>query len=1112
MIWDTQHQPRATILDLLLGHAQTHPQKLLYGFCDAEGQMRESYSYGAFVQRTNDIAMHLMREHAFEPGERVLLVYPPGIEMLCAFFACIRLGLIPVPVCPPSSHGFAATLHRMNFIAEDCGATAVLTDRSYFWSIKLRRARSQIAALSRVRDRTSRLQWIVTSDAEPCGRADLRQAHSEILFLQYTSGSTRDPRGVMVTHRNVLENCATVFDYGPIGVSWLPQYDDMGLIGSCLFVAIAGGTTYGFSPVDFLQRPLSWLETISRSRATASAAPNFAYEFCLRGDRIRDEDLARIDLSSLRLLMNGAEPVRADVFRRFLKRFEPYGLQAGTFCAAYGLSEYTLAVSNRGSKVRSFDTARLAENEATPAGDPAADRESTTLVSCGRPLGTTEVKIVDVTSRPVEAPPGRIGEIWVDGPSKCLGYWNRTRLTEQTFEARLEDGDDHRGRWLRTGDLGFRHDGELFVCGRLKDLIIVRGLNYYPQDIEAIVEEDPAIRKGCVAAFAVDKDGGEVLAVVAELRTAKRPARTEEINLSLRRRLGIVADSFTYIPSRTIPKTSSGKIRRHEARARWLENRLKVVAQVECVPPPLRPTPDRSQGTPIVDDETVWGTSESLDLTFHRRGLTGREDATLGDVGLDSLGLVELALELESHLEAAGAKGLGGVIDLRWLQRIAISELLELLHQVIASTPGAKLRFRQAFAGLRPEHQQIEHHMMRGDARLGVDALPPESVKSRAGPAERGILLTGGTGFFGPFLLRSLLEQCDDPVYVLVRASDEEHAWARLESAIASLGPSLRTGALEQWRRRVIPVCGDLGQPDLGLSRADWGLLAEKTHAVYHNGAWVNYLHDYAILRPTNVIGTRDLLRLATDRRAKVVNHVSTTFVFGWSTTETLFEEDTNRDMALLDFGYSQSKWVSEQIVLNAMKQGLSARVFRPALIAPSLCGGGENFDIAMRLLTFMLKHGMGTSAQNQVSFSPADLVADNIVAISGLPDTVGQTFHVTRDARSTMRDITDLLGEQTERGFTHHEVAEFVPAVVGRCGREDLLFPLLNFLVRSVDSITAMEFKEYDNQHYQRARARSPLAREDPPLEDVVAGIVRFMRRHGLIEVPSSKRLAKRP
>jgi len=240
---------------------------------------------------------------------------------------------------------------------------------------------------------------------------------------------------------------------------------------------------------------------------------------------------------------------------------------------------------------------------------------------------------------------------------------------------------------------------------------------------------------------------------------------------------------------------------------------------------------------------------------------------------------------------------------------------------------------------------------------------------------------------------------------------------------------------------------------------------------------------------------------LASTGRTKVLNHISSTFVFGWSTKDTLYETDTNQDMELLDFGYSQSKWVSEQLVLEAMRRGLPGRVFRPALIAPSVDGGGNNFDIAIRLLAFMLDQGITTTAQNQVSLMPGDITANNIVAIANLPDTVGETLHVTRDVYAGLTDITGVFSELTDTPFERYPVKEFVPLMIERCQRGDILFPLLNFFVHSADNITAMEFKRYDSARYQAARDRSEFGVQDPPLRDVVLGIVRFMVRHGLVE-----------
>jgi thioester reductase-like protein len=1070
-----------SILERFHRWTESDPDQLLYAFLDIQGRITESYTYAQFLQRTSDIASHIRRTHPMAPGERVLLAYPPGLEMICAFFACVRLGLIPVPVYPPNGHGFQAALHKTDFIARDCQAAAVLTTRSYYWSMKLNETRNRVATLSLRRPSVSKLEWIVSTEANRGARADFHEAHSDVLFLQYTSGSTGDPKGVMVTHENILANCAAVVDHRPIGVSWLPQYHDMGLIGYYIFFSLSGGTTYGFSPLDFIQRPSLWLETISRYRGTASSAPNFAYEYCLRPDKVPLDGLENLDLSSLRFLMTAAEPVRGDVFHAFIRRFEPYGLDPGSLFSAYGLAEFTLAVSNYGRTIQAFDRTALRRHTVQPAGT-AAPAATTTLVSCGRVLGTSEVRIVDVAAAPCEAGERGVGEIWVRGPSKCRGYWRRPELSASVFEARLPGDPEAGPTWLRTGDMGFLHDGELYVCGRSKDMLIVRGLNYYPQDIEALVETDDRIRKGCVAAFACEGESGEVLVVVAELKNRRRMPDARDLNRRLLQGLGVTAASFVFIEPRTIPKTSSGKLVRYLVRERWLERQLAVLGQVDLTV---------GEDVPVVRESRAW---------IRRFGLTGTETWPVEDAGFDSLRLVEFSHALKEELEAHGHRDLAQAVDLRVLQKIAICELFELLDQIAAAAPHAKHRFRRALTELGREHRALETEMMRRDAclRFDVGALP--AVPARGSAAQSGVLLTGGTGFFGPFLLTSLLEQGADDIHVLVRANPGE-ALRRIREGLMSVSAD-GSSCPEGWESRVHPVCGDLSAANLGLDTATWRALAENVHTIYHNAALVNYLLDYQSMREANVGGTSEVIRLAMSHGCKVLNHISSTFIFGWSVQETLSETDTNAAMDRLDFGYSQSKWVSEQVVRDAMQKGLRARIFRPALLTPSVQGGGYNFDISIRLLAFMIEHGIGTTAQNQVSFTPADLAAGNIVAISGVPESVGATCHVTRDEHATLLDITKILGDLTGRTFRNYALPDFVPEVIRRCHPGDILFPLLGFLVRSVDNISAMEFKRYDNRDYRRLRDASTRGRADPPLHDVVLGMLRFMRKHGLVEV----------
>jgi thioester reductase-like protein len=296
---------------------------------------------------------------------------------------------------------------------------------------------------------------------------------------------------------------------------------------------------------------------------------------------------------------------------------------------------------------------------------------------------------------------------------------------------------------------------------------------------------------------------------------------------------------------------------------------------------------------------------------------------------------------------------------------------------------------------------------------------------------------------------------------------------------------------------RLSVVCGDLAKPQLGLNQTRWKTLAQNTHTIVHNGAMVNYLYNYEAMRDANVLGTKALIALAFDERLKVFNHISTTFVFGWSKQDVLSESDINTDLGLLDFGYSQTKWVSEKIVRDALSKGLPGRIFRPALVSPTGDCSTADADISVRLLAFMVKHRIGTSAPNQVSFTPVDQVAENIVAIALNPESLGQTLHVTRDEYASLADVTEILGRLSGVPIALLDLHDFVAAVIARCTKEDPLFPLLNFFVRSTDNISSMSFKRYDNSQYRAARAGANCSGERS-LEAVVTGIYEYMKKQG--------------
>jgi amino acid adenylation domain-containing protein/non-ribosomal peptide synthase protein (TIGR01720 family) len=566
--------PFSTLSEGLRFRALERPEATAFTFLLDGEEEAGHLTFGDLDRQARAVGALLQRRVA--PGERVLLLYPPGLGYIAAFFGCLYAGAVAVPAYPPRQN---RSLPRLRAVLADARPRAALTTA---------------AILSRVqgwRDEAPDLDgllWEVTDDL-PSALAEsweeLPEDAASLAFLQYTSGSTGTPKGVALSHGNLLHNLELMrraFGFGPHsrGVIWLPPYHDMGLIGGILQPLYAGFPVTLMSPASFLQRPLRWLQAISRTRATSSAGPNFAYDLCAR--RISPEERAELDLSCWRVAINGAEPVRADTLERFMAAFGPCGFEREAFCPSFGLAEATLIVSggrrSRPPQVRELDAAGLERHRVEPAEEGAGAVRR--LVGCGEVLPGQTVHVVDPESRALR-PPGVVGEIWVAGPSVALGYWERAEETQKVFRAEAQ-GLAGKG-FLRTGDLGFLAGGELFVTGRLKDLIIIRGRNLYPQDVELAAERShPALTAGAGAAFSVEMDGEERLVFVSEVARGSG-LDVEQIAAAVRRavaaELEVQVSDVVLVRTATIPKTTSGKIQRRACRESYLSGSLTMVGR-----------------------------------------------------------------------------------------------------------------------------------------------------------------------------------------------------------------------------------------------------------------------------------------------------------------------------------------------------------------------------------------------------------------------------------------------------------------------------------------------------------------------------------------------------
>jgi amino acid adenylation domain-containing protein len=691
----------ATLVDLLHWRTLQDPDRLAYTFITDGEEEEVSWTYKELDRRARSIGAWLQALNA--QGERVLLLYPPGLEYIAGFFGCLYAGAIAVPTYPPRAHH---SIDRLLAIVADSQATAILTIGPI--RTKLEGVCSQIPSMERMR-------WLSTDAADDTAEQWIRPVlgSEHTAFLQYTSGSTSTPKGVIVSHGNLLHNERIIQQtFGQTEnstiVGWLPLYHDMGLIGNVLQSVYAGARCVLMSPTGFLQRPLRWLEAISRNRATTSGGPNFAYELCVRRSAAAAD--SSLDLSSWGVAFNGAEPIRAATLEKFAATFGPYGFRREAFHPCYGLAEATLLVTGKqhpgAPAIVSIQVPALEKNRVVETS--ICDSSSYSLVSCGGTAPEQRVVIVDPELL-TECAADEVGEVWVAGPSVAQGYWNSPDETAITFRARLRNnGDDF---FLRTGDLGFLREGELFLTGRLKDLIIIRGLNHYPQDIEFTVEgSHAALRRGGGAAFSVEVQGEERLVVVQEVEFRRQVNVTEvaeNICQAVSEKHELEIQSVVLIKPGSIPKTSSGKIQRRACRTLFLAGGLEVIGQWQAASAAADKEPVSIPESVLQNPEDIESWLVSQLAT--RLGLEeGRVDTNqpIARYGLDSL----MAIELMHGIESSLGVSLPMVI---FLQSPTISQLAAQVRVQLSTLAAAPKKSIAAIA-----ERVVEHSLSYGQRSL----------------------------------------------------------------------------------------------------------------------------------------------------------------------------------------------------------------------------------------------------------------------------------------------------------------------------------------------------------------------------------------------------------
>jgi acyl-CoA synthetase (AMP-forming)/AMP-acid ligase II len=566
---------------VLRERARNQPGDVAYVFLANGEDPGDPLTYGELAAGVR-VRAELLHQRGLA-GARAVLLYPTGPEFIQAFLACAIARACGVPVHVPNRRRGIQLLRK---IADDAGATTVLTTRA---------VRDDLLDRFGALPELSGLHLVATdepAESSPLPATDDRigpePEADDLALLQYTSGSTGDPKGVMVTHANLWHNAEAISQHWPLGpsgavVSWLPLFHDLGLMFGVVLPIHAGVPAYLMPPSAFMRRPMRWLEAVSRFRATHTAAPNFAYQLCVDAART-DQVPSTLDLSSLRAAMNGAEPVRWSTVRQFAAAFSRFGFSPPAMSPGYGLAEATLKVCGtpHGRPPHALDVSAEALREGRVVIASEAGPATATVVSCGTAAPGTRVRVVDAdtgTARPA----GAIGEVWVSGPCVARGYWGRPVASRLTFSARIR-GEEGAGRFLRTGDLAFVHDGELYLTGRLKDVLVFRGRNHYPHDIEYTVEAcHSSLRPACAAAFSVDRGDHEDLVVVVEvdgrvLRDTAPVDLAASIRTAIRDEHSLETGDIVFIRRGTLPRTTSGKIQRGLCRQSYVDKALQLVA------------------------------------------------------------------------------------------------------------------------------------------------------------------------------------------------------------------------------------------------------------------------------------------------------------------------------------------------------------------------------------------------------------------------------------------------------------------------------------------------------------------------------------------------------
>ena len=950
--------------------AENHPEKPAFTFLTDNGRPESSLTYKQLYDRASIIGSELAGRGL--QGKNVILMYPPGLDFIAAFLGCLVYGIIPCPL-----HEFK--LNRSNDslinIINSTDASALLCNKKIY------------ADISRLLEGVEVISTDELSASESYIHQQFKHTHSikntELAFIQFTSGSTSTPKGVMVSHKNLFTNVNMMqavmgTNSESVFVCWLPHYHDMGLVGNILHSMFVGAFCVVMNPMVFLARPVQWLRAVEQFQGSIITAPNFAYQHCI--NKIPDTLLADLDLSSITVAVNAAEPVYYKTIEQFTKKFAQTGLKPEALCPYYGMAEATVFVSgdmyhdkptflriNRDAY--KHDSTIVLENEHS---------ESLCLVACGENVSGQDIIIVEPESQ-VELAEAKVGEIWISGENISSGYYKNNDANKKSF-ACLTDKEGH--VYYRTGDLGFFYDNKLYISGRSKDMIIINGANYYPQDIEIVVEEvSSSINANGVAAFSFHVDGKEQLIVAIELtRNAVKELSADvksidklgkSIKYAISENIGVSLAKVVFTRPRSLPKTSSGKVCRSKIAKAFEDATLEYIG--------CHPSGDLNtfldELINLKDEDKKMTNIEQTLKYFSDKGPNHlhifsqlvdvfRTDFGIGisdiDVsksvfsyGIDSIRLIDIHSKLEKSLK----------YQIPTEIMFKSNDLVSLIDELVNCANG--------------ETEELNFSFLDEDVNYWTNKLieRKDSSPLQDSTLANEIFLTGTSGYLGIYLLKDLLLETDADIYCLVRAMDETMGLNRIINNAKSYEIGFSDAELE----RIKVIIGDVSKEKFGLDDNDYLEISRRVGSVYHCAAIDNFYLPYNVVRSVNVIGVVHIIEFCLFKSKKSLFHVS-------SCAASLIDGQKNVETIGLVNGYAQSKYVSEKIVLELNKQGMDITNYRFGYLYSLEADMADEEQGFETFITAMLKMECMPNIDMVFDLTPVEYSSKSIVRTSKLP------------------------------------------------------------------------------------------------------------------------------